>query len=211
MTAFTIILPHKRNPGNDAALRIALDCLMTNTANDFILLMDAAYDQPLYPRVNAMVRAATTEACVYWSSDMFPAPDWDVPMLSLLDANTLVTNVLVEPGVIGMHPDNVRQDFGRTPATFNRSAFEEWTLTAPVPDNFGWYAPYMFPRTGWLDIGGLEMGLQPDHQGFTPADMLLFERWQARGGAIKRARSYTYHLQRWSELDEQMHEKRGIS
>lgn len=212
MSAFTIILPHRRNPGNDAALRIALDTLFTNTVNDFILLMDAAYAKPLYPRVNAMVEQATTECCVYWSSDMFAAPGWDVPMLDLWNADTFVTNVLVEPGAIGMHPDNHEKDFGRKPETFRRDAFEAWAASedAPVPNHFGWYAPYMFPRQPWLDMGGLPVGLPGDHQGFTPADQLLFERWLASGRSIKRARSYTYHLQRYSEIDEQTHEKREI-
>lgn len=43
--AFTVILPHKRNPGNDAALRICIDMLMANTRADFILMMDAAADE----------------------------------------------------------------------------------------------------------------------------------------------------------------------
>lgn len=206
---FTIIFPHKRNLGNDAALRIALDCLITNTRHDFVLLMDAAADQPLYPRVNAMVAQATTDCCVYWSSDMFAAPDWDSPMLALYNPDTFVTNVLVEPGVIGMHPDNIQQDFGRSPETFRRADFEAWCIDAPVPSGWGWYAPYMFARQPWLAMGGLELGLLPDHQGFTPGDQLLFERWLASGRSIRRARSYTYHLQRYSEPDEQQHAKRG--
>lgn len=206
--SMTIILPHKRNPGNDAALKVALECLFDNTRNDFILIIDAAEDKPLYPRVNSMVGQSTTDCCVYWSSDMFAAPDWDVPMLELWEPDTFVTNVLVEPGVIGMHPDNVHMDFGRKPETFRRAEFEEWCKTAPVPNNFGWYAPYMFSRWKFLDFGGLHTGLAGDHQGFTPADQLLFEKWQAAGRHIKRARSYTYHLQRYSEQDEQEHDKR---
>lgn len=212
MTApFTVILPHKRNPGNDAALRICLDMLLANTVNDFILLMDAAYDQPLYPRVNAMVRAATTDCCVYWSSDMFPAPGWDAPMLEAWNPETLVTLILVEPGAMGLHPNNVHQDFGRRPETFRRADFEAWCPTADIPYNDGWFAPYMFSRETMLTLGGLqEQGLAPDDQGFTGADELLFERHRAAGGQVSRAHSFAYHLQRYSEIDEQQHEKRAL-
>lgn len=213
---FTIILPHKRNPGNDAALSICLDCLFANTVNDFHLLMDAAYDQPLYPRVNRMMAQAQTECVVYWSSDMFAAPGWDVPMLELFTPQSFVTNMLVEPGVIGMHPDNIMRNFGRTPGSFDRVGFEAWCVGEAtelniLPISKGWYAPVMYPREAFLAMGGLqESGLDGDHNGFTCADVVLFEQWEAAGNRIARARtSYTYHLQRWSELDEQVDPKRG--
>lgn len=208
---FTIILPHKRNPGNDAALHIALDMLMANTTSDFILLMDAAYDQPLYPRVDAMVRNAPTQCCVYWSSDMFPAPGWDAPMLDLYDEHTFVTNTLVEPGAIGVWHLNLTQDFGRRPDTFRRAAFEQWCKTAPTPDGEGWFAPYMFPRDGWLAHGGLDRPRpSSQHGAWTTTDMDLFEAWKASGNRVARAKgSFAYHLQRYSEVEEQQHEKRG--
>jgi hypothetical protein len=206
---FTILLPHKRNSGNDDALRIALDCLMTNTVHDFVLLMDAATDAPLYERVNQMVRNAPTECCVYWCSDLFAAPGWDEPMLARYNDHTFVTNVVVEPGVIGIDPRNIGKDFGRKPETFQREAFERWALNeAPLPSGIGFPAPYLFPRAGWLAHGGLEVGLRGDHHGFTNADVELFARWRASGNAVVRARSYVYHLQRWSELDEQTAAKR---
>ena len=209
MSAFTIILPHKRNPGNDAALRIALDCLMTNTRHDFHLLMDAAVNEPLFPRVNRLIRQAQTDCIVYWSSDMFPAPGWDVPMLAAWNPDTFVTLVLVEPGVIGLHGNNIKQDFGRKPETFRRAAFETWCETFDPGSNEGWFAPYMVSRERVLALGGLqEHGLEGDHQGFTGADELLFERHKAAGGKVIRARSFAYHLQRWSEVDEQAASKR---
>lgn len=207
--AFTVLLPHKRNPGNDAALRIALDCLYTNTKNDFILISDAAYDSPLCPRVNAMVAQATTDILVYTASDMFFAPQWDVPMLEAYDEHTFVTNVVVEPGAIAMHHLNLHKDFGRKPETFNRASFEQWagSSEAHFPNGEGWYAPYMFPRAGFLAMGGLDTTLTaPD--GFTAADTVLFDKWKAAGNKVVRARSYCYHLQRYSDIGEQEHSKR---
>ena len=157
--AFTVILPHKHNVGNDAALRICLSCLMDNTVNEFVLLMSVADDQPLYATINDMVAIAPTDCCFYINSDMFVAPGWDVPMLELYDNRTIVTGVLVEPGIIAMHHLNLQQDFGRTPETFQRAEFEEWTKTAPVIDGEGWAAPLMFSRLGHLYLGGFDTSL----------------------------------------------------
>lgn len=213
MTAvFTAILPHRRNPGNDRALAIALSCLFDNTVNDFKLLMDAAYDQPLYPRINRMVEQADTECCVYLASDHFVAPGWDVPMLQQYDERSFVNGVIVEPGAIGVHHLNLYKDFGRKPETFRRAEFEAWVASgdAPLLDGQGWYAGYMFPRTGWLEHGGYEVGLEADIHGFTCADIELFERWQASGNRIVRVPSFAYHLQRWSETSEQTDGKRDM-
>lgn len=208
---FSVILPHKRNPGNDRALAVCLNCLFDNTDHDFKLIIDAAYDEPLYPRINRIVEQADTDYCVYMASDTFVAPHWDTPMLEMADAQTFVNGVLVEPGAIAMHHLNLHRDFGRTPERFDRAAFEDWTRAeAPMLSGEGWFCPYMFPREGWLDAGGLTEHSFADGQGFTDADMQLFDRWKACGNRIVRVRSFAYHLQRWSEVDEQMHEKRAL-
>lgn len=209
MAVFTIVLPHKRNPGNDRALQIALDCLFTNTREDFQLLMDAAVDEPLYPRITRLIDMARTEVIVYTCSDIFHAPGWDIPMLNLINNTTFVTGVLVEPGAMAPHEDNVHRDFGRRPETFRRAEFEEWaTTTDQVPSGIGFPAPYAFSRSRFFKLGGFEMNLAPDHQGFTGADMVLFDRNVQRGGSNVRAKSYFYHLQRYSELSEQTKEGR---
>lgn len=205
MTDFTIILPHRRNPPNDRSLEIALSCLVDNTDGDFKLLMDAATDKPLYARVNALVEQSTTECVAYMTSDSFAAPHWDTAMLSKWDTNTFVTGVVVEPGMIGVHHENLKIDFGRRPETFNRAAFETYagSPSAHIPNGTGFPAPIAFPRSGWLECGGLETGLAGDHHGFTDADSYLLERWQARGGKLVRSAAFFYHLQRYSESDEQ--------
>lgn len=205
--AFTIILPHKRNPGNDAALALCLDMLQANTVNDFILMMDAADNQPLYPRVNRLFDHAPTDCCVYWASDMFAGPAWDVPMLACFRRDTIVNNTVVEPGVISMYGGNHRHDFGRTPAQFNRAAFEDWCNGGGHnAGGDGWYAPYMMSRELFLAMGGLE---HDPTQEFGGADMALFDRAKAAGRQVVRAQnSWTYHLQRWSDIGEQAAGKR---
>lgn len=204
--AFTVILPHKRNPGNDAALRICLDMLMANTTNDFVLSMDAADDAPLYPRINRLVEEARTQYCVITSSDIFMAPDWDLPMMAAINYERFVTGVVVEPGAIGVHAQNMLGNFGMTPATFRRADFEAWTRSAPMRDGDGWVVPLMFPRDLWLSLGGLDLTMREFP--YSAPDQKLLDDWKAQGGTIKRVRSYAYHLQRWSDEGEQTHGKR---
>jgi hypothetical protein len=206
--AFTVILPHKRNPGNDAALRICLDMLMTNTVSDFALLMDAAEDAPLYPRINRMVQEARTQYCVITSSDIFMAPNWDVPMMAVINYERFVTNIVVEPGAIGVHPQNMHRDFGLTPSTFRRAEFEKWATgnTVPMIGGDGWVVPLMFPRDLWLSLGGLDLTMREFP--YSAPDQKLLDDWKAKGGSIIRARSCAYHLQRWSDEGEQTHAKR---
>lgn len=205
---FTILIPHKRNPGNDAALKICLDCLIANTTHDFNLMIDAAYDAPLYSRINRMVEDAKTECCVISSSDIFMSPNWDVPMVAAWNFHTFVTGIVVEPGAIGVHPQNLHRDFGQTPSTFRRWEFEQWVASgaAPVMSGDGWVVPLMFPRSAWRSMGGLDLTMQEFPM--SAPDQRLIDDWKATGGAIKRVRSFAYHLQRWSDEGEQKHDKR---
>lgn len=203
MAAFTVILPHKRNPGNDRALAIALDCLFTNTVNDFHLLIDAAENEPLYPRMNRLIGQAETDCVVYTCSDIFHAPGWDVPMLAAWNETTFVMGVLVEPGAIGAHPENITRDFGRRPETFDREGFEAYAQEAPVPSGTGFPAPMMMSRARVLELGGYGAITYTDGQGFSDADLVLIRRHEQAGGTCVRARAYFYHLQRFSELAEQ--------
>lgn len=205
----TIILPHKNNPGNNAALQICIDALMANTRTEFNLLMSCAYNQRLFPAIDRLIRQSETDCFVFWCSDMFPAPGWDEPMLALFHYNTIVTNIVTEPGAIGIFADNVELDFGRKPETFRRDEFETWATSgsAPVPAGEGWYAPYMMSKQRYLDIGGIPLDdgdIKPADGFNTRAlDIEMFEKHKAQGGVVRRALSYVYHLQRYSDPVEQ--------
>lgn len=208
--AFTVILPHRRNKGNDRALQVCLSCLFDNTVSDFKLIIDAAEDQPLYPRINALVEQSTTDCVVYLASDVFVSKAWDVPMLALWDANTIVNNIIVEPRAIAMSAQNLERDFGRTPEQFaaHRGEFEAWVSDAHFPAGEGWFSGYMFSRSAFLERGGFATDEAPDAMGFSGADALFFDQWKQSGKQVVRARSYAYHLQRWSDIGEQEADKR---
>lgn len=206
MPAFTIILPHRRNLGNNAALALCLSCLQDNTVNEFKLIMDAAVNSPIYPRVNRMVKQVDTDYFIYWASDFFAAPVWDIPMLEAARPDTIITNIVVEPGAIFPHEQNLLNDFGRRPETFRRSEFEAWSQSphAPMLEGSGWFAPYMMHTQFFLDFGGFVDDISPDDQGFSAGDEDLFTRWKASGRQVQRVKSYVYHLQRFSVESEQM-------
>lgn len=200
--AFTVILPHKRNPGNDAALSICMDMLKANTVSaEFELLISCAVDRPLFPAIDRLFRQAETEYLVFWNSDMFPAPGWDELMLAKAAYDTIVNPIVVEPAVMGIFTDNVEWNFGSRPETFRRADFEAWTASAPVPSGEGFFAPYMIARQRYLDLGGFD--LTGDLTGFVPRDVEFYAKHKANGGKVERVRAYVYHLQRYSEIAEQ--------
>ena len=208
MSAFTVLIPHKRNPGNDAALRVCLDCLFANTVHDFHLLIDAATDAPLYARMNTLVERAPTDICIMLSSDVFVAPRWDVPLMEARIAGVWVNGVVVEPGMIGVHSANVECDFGRTPDSYRRAEFEAWAASASVPQGDGWVVPLLFSQFEWLyEDGGLKTSMDDltDADGFPylPADEDLIQRFRTKGGILRRVASFAYHLQRFSSTFEQ--------
>jgi len=191
---------------------MCLSCLFDNTYNDFKLIIDAAENQPLYERINAMIEQATTARVVYMASDVFVAPNWDVTMLAMSEPDSIVNGVLVEPGAIGLHHMNLHHDFGRTPEQFQRAKFEAWAKDeAPMLTGEGWFCPYMIDRQRFLDMGGFTTAYMTDTQGFSDADAKFFNDWKASGKRVVRARSYAYHLQRYSDEGEQNHEKRHVT
>lgn len=209
MADFTIILPHKRNPENDKALQICLDCLFQNTVNDFHLLMDVATDKPLYERIHKLVLQATTECVLYTCSDTFHAPGWDVPMLEVFRPDNLVYGVVFEPGMIGVHEGNVHADFGRRPEQFDRAGFEARAVgRADMPSGYGFPAPIMFGKTIYLNYDyPFE---NSDTAEFYPRDDVIIDRMM-EAGVVKKIRvpSYFYHLQRYSDSIEQGRLERG--
>lgn len=207
--AYTVLLPHKLNPRNNDALSICLDCLARNSRHDYALLMSAAVDQPLYETMNRLVWEAPTDTCVFMHSDMFVAPSWDIGMLDVYNENTFVTGLLVEPGAIALAACNVLRNFGRRPETFRREDFEAWACgpEAPHASGQGWFAPYMFSRKRWLDLGGHDL-TSSSGVVWTDLDIQLFDRHKNSGGRVVQAQAVVYHLQRWSEIEEQEAAKR---
>lgn len=194
----SILIPHLRTHFNDQALRVALDCIAANTTIDYELVIEAVAERrDIYAVCNRMVAKAAADWIVFGNSDVFFAHGWAEPMYEARDPNLIVTNIIVECGVIAASDRNVEMDFGRTPLSFRRTEFEAWVRNDEKPrEGIGWYFPSLHHRQTFLDFGGFDL----KRGGFPePLDMDYWDRWTAAGRGIKLARSYCYHLQNYSD------------
>jgi len=201
MARLAVLIAHKHQAANDAALAVALDCLVRHTRTDYELLVDSTTPACPYRVLNTLVRQTAAEWIVFSNSDVFMAPGWDEPLLEQAAPQRIVTGVIVEPGAIGVNILNHQHNFGMTPERFDRAAFERWVAETPeTPAGAGWYFPSLHHRETFLDFGAFDttLGHFP-----APLDAIYWDRWLAAGREVVRAQSYSYHLQQYSSEAEQ--------
>lgn len=198
----SILLPHLRQAQNDKALRIALSCLVSNTSVDHELKTEnVAERRDIYSVINRMAASAVSEWIVLMNSDHFVAPGWIEPFLAAAQPHLMLSCILVECGAIGVHTMNYAANFGMTPETFDRAAFEDFARQGTAwLDGYSWFWPVMLHRQTFLEMGGFDTS----RGGFpAPLDFHFGERWQSMGRGFGRVKSYVYHLQNYSSIDEQ--------
>ena len=200
MADLSILIAHKHDPVNDEALKIALDTIVANTVHDYELLVDATTPTNVYGAYNKLAERATTPYIAFTNSDVFLAPGWDVPMMEAANPWTIVTGVIVECGAIPVAAANVEKNFGMTPQAFRRQEFEQWVAEKqPFPEGRGWYFPSLHDRIAFLVMGGFDVS-----QGEFPRvaiDKFYWENWRASHHFVSHVRSYSYHLQCYSDVD----------
>lgn len=201
MAEISILIPHKHEPENDKALKIALECLIDNTDHDYEILVDSTTPGEPYTIINHLAMQARSTWLVFSNSDVFFGPHWDTPLLAVAQPDTIVTGVLVEAGAIGVAQQNIRANFGMTPDFFHRQAFEAFCAQANwIADGEGWYFPCLIHRARFLEMGGFDTS----NGGFPlPLDIQFWEKWKAAGKQVQRVASYAYHLQNYSNPAEQ--------
>lgn len=198
----SILIPHKHTPENDKALAIALSCLALNTRADFELLIDTQTPADPYRVINGLAAKARGEYIFLSNSDIFVSPGWDIDLLEHAATNVIVNATLVEPGAIGVFDGNMHHNFGMTPDTFRRAEFEAWATTPqqiPSSEGFVYYA--LLHRETFLSRGGFDTsrGVFPE-----PLDSYYWQSWKDDGLRIVRAYSLIYHLQNYSNEEEQI-------
>lgn len=201
MTKLSILIPHKHDTENDKALSVALSCIATNTRNDYELLIDTTTPADPYVVLNGLAERARGEYLAFLNSDTFVAPGWDGAMLADAAPDTILNMTLVEPGAIGVHTGNIHHDFGMTPDTFRRGEFEAFAATDPeLPDNAGFYFYALIHRETFLARGMFDTERDKFPE---PLDIYFWDTWRDDGLPIKRGRGLVYHLQNYSNVEEQ--------
>ena len=199
----SLLLPHLREPANDQALRICLDCIVANTPLNYELLLESVAERrDIYAVVNDMAKRANSDWLVFMNTDVFVSGGWIKALYDARDMNTIVSPVMVECGAIPVSDRNLEMDFGRTPEAFRRSEFEHWVAQGAgwkdewVDSERSWYFPSLIHRNMFNWMGGFDTGrgVFPD-----PLDKWFWDKWQQGGKHFRRVRSYVYHLQAFSD------------
>lgn len=202
MPKLSILIPHKHDTENDKALAIALACIAQNTVADFELMVDTTTPADPYVVLNGMAQRAQGEYLFFSNSDIFVSLGWDTDLLAKAQPNVMVTATLVEPGAIGLFPGNMQRNFGMTPDTFRRNEWETWAddPDGALPDGEGFYYYALIHRETFLARGAFDTrrGTFP-----TPLDIYFWNDWKADGLTIVRSAALVYHLQNYSNPEEQ--------
>ena len=205
--AISIIIPHLREPANDKALKIAIDCIIDNTDIDYELMVEAvAARRDIYPVLNNMTHRARAEWIVYSNSDVFFAPGWASAFYNARDEQSITTGIIAECGVIGVAADNYELHYGVTPETYDRAGFEAWVAENgariygdKAHQHRGWIFPCLLNKRAFNHFGGFktDYGEWPDD----PVDMFTWDEWAKVGKGFKRCNSWSYHLQNFTSTE----------
>jgi len=195
MPDITIIIPHKSTVSNDKAMMLNISMLLKNTRNSLEIIIDTEVPKDPYKIWNEAAKIARSDILVFSNSDVLMAKDWDTWFFEHMQDNAILVGYLVEPGNIGVASENIHRDFGRTPDTFDRDAFEGFAECSKVPiikEERGWYMPCAVWKEWFLSTGGFDTTL-----GFpNPNDILFWNKCvKEYGTKLFRVRSFAYHFQ----------------
>jgi hypothetical protein len=194
----SIIIPHKITVENNKALQLNLQMLLANTRSSYELIIDTECPKDPYRIWNEAAAHARGDFLVFSNSDVLMAPDWDTNLLKYCEYNTIVAGYLVEPGTIGVASENIHKDFGRTPDTFDRVAFENYALSSHAPEvvqERAWYMPCCIRKEWFLHTGGFSVEIPFPN----PNDILFWNHCKAAYNTrFIRVKSFAYHFQNLS-------------
>lgn len=201
MPDVSILIPHYHSDTGARALKAILPVLVDNTTLNYELVIRAHRERE-FIAWNDMARHAAAEWLILAVSDQFVAPGWDVALWSEREAHTIVTMNVVESGYYPTPDFSLVQDFGRTPETFERAAFEAWVSDAPpAPDFEAWAFPWLIHRDAFLGFGSFPLHRLDSQM----TEMYFWQDWKLAGNAVKRVNGYAYHLVAWTLTGEDRH------
>lgn len=205
---FSIQLPSMNLPTSARTRRVWATCLADNTTLDYEVLLSVHSARDAYACHNDLARQARGEYLIFAEDDKYFAPGWDVAFRDMAAPDTLVIGSLVESGITPVHAANLAVNFGVTPETFDRAAFERHVDGYRLPHADFWSFPWCIHRETFLSVGGFNTALLGTHEG-TMLDNVFWQAWLASGRRQMRAAAWAYHLMRWTSRDYEFGQRRG--
>lgn len=198
----SIIIPHAINRENDRVLSLNLKMIKENTDCEHEVLIfadNAGRTDLVYKSLDWMIRQAKYDLVLWGSTDVVLAPKWDEKVLAYKDVADWICLQLVECGQIGVHSNNIENNFGITAKSFKRKEFESWvkdySLTQPdYREGFCWYSPSVFSKQWYIDNGGFDFTKPFPFNN----DSIFIDKVKDKTKFIT-VNSYAYHFQRAKE------------
>lgn len=198
-----IIIPHKHTGLNDQCLKLCIEMLRENSSRGTItnIIVDDS-DRDPYEIWNQQSIISDADIVVFTNTDVLMGPMWDT-IIKFVKPNSIVTGYLIECGAIPVHHLNIERHFGKTPASFMRTEFENFCIehgkTVPeIKEERAWYMPCAMDRKWFVSTGGFDMKLGSFRE-HKPLDIYFWETCiKQHGFILLRAKSYAYHFQNLS-------------
>lgn len=130
--------------------------------------------------VNHLVAQAKHDWVLYMNDDMVAAPDWDTAFVEAIESAesdlALFFGTLIQPEN-GGNDAIIKQDFGKSPATFDETRFLQDYLADTCGDREGSASqPTLVHKKWWGMVGGYSLEFSP---GMSSDDDLLMKFWVA--------------------------------
>lgn len=192
-----LIIPHKATPTTTlslaTAILIAKETAVKPARVGIIIPPDFSN---VYVNWNYASYMSKADALVFINDDMYMAPGWDEVILEYIEDNVILTGYLIEPGVLPVSELCTEADFGRTPDTFDRNAFEaaveesKHNLCEVVENEHGWYIPCALTPKTLHDLGDWGIIGNRYHN-----DKDFFDKAKQAGIKFRKIKLFAYHLQ----------------
>jgi len=198
----SIVFPHAINKENNKVLDLKLRMFEENTTCPYEILYLANQKRTdlVYKGWNFLIENAKYDLVLWDNTDIVYSKGWNENVIKSQSKGDWIGLELVECGQIGVHPNNIKKDFGITADTFRREEFEAWSAeyTKDRPtfrDGFCWYSPSVFKKDWFISMGGFNTEIPFPH----PNDSLFKEKAEKYGQKFIVANSIAYHFQRAGE------------
>lgn len=115
--------------------------------------------------------------------------------------NTVVTFIVVEPGIVKVDKKNIEHSFGTNWHKFNKTGFEQFAKNFPKRNQttrcaLGWYIPVLFPKKLFIENGKYPNDPSPKQ----PNDIQFFNKLLSNSNVgFLQLNSPIYHFQRLSQ------------